>query len=156
MRRLFWVALAIFPLITCSSVTGGKEKSLTQDVVVLESGVYGKWPEEGPAVRLVTDQQAYTATFGESHKSVDFEKFSVVFVILEQKMTAGWSLNFKEASLAKDQLKLTLTVGSPAPGLITAQVLTRPFLILRVPKIPFSSVVAQTPDGQAIASWSKD
>ena len=164
MRKFLFGSLTICFLVSFSGVTGCKEKSLTQQVSVLEAGLYGRLTQEGAAVRVAADQASYAATFEELHSGllplpkppeVDFGRSTVIFVILDQKPTAGWALNLKDVALSKDRLKLVLGIDRPQPGIMTAQVLTRPFLILKMSKEKFSSLIAQTSDGQTIATWSR-
>ncbi len=162
MRRIFVGSLVVFLFTSCSAATGGKEKSISQEVTVLEAGIYGRFQQEGAVIRVAKDQPTFTAIFGELHAGIlpppsppeiDYGKSISVFVILDQKPTGGWSLSFKNALLAKDQLKLVLSIDRPQPGMMTVQVLTRPFVVLKLPLEKFSSIVAQTPEGRTIAHW---
>lgn len=151
-------------VVGCAEVTCGRPKSERLEGTVIEAGLYGRLSEEGALVRVTTDRDAYQAAYREIHSgaipppeppAVNFEESVVVFLILDEKPTAGWSLSFEEASISKGELDLTLTVTSPRPGMLTAQVITRPYLVLRLPKVTFNSLKAKTGDGRVIVTWKR-
>lgn len=75
----------------------------------------------------------------------DFDNESVVLLALGQQNTAGHNivLSGKQAQIKNNQLVLPVTISSPEPGSMQAQVITSPCLILVLPKSDFSEIVLE-------------
>ncbi|MBJ6137196.1 protease complex subunit PrcB family protein [Marinobacter litoralis] len=111
-------------------------------------------PQQEPQVRQVTQSAhcgltgpgvAYVDSAGELEsllevrgqnmstgviRQVDFTQEQLIFVTLGQKPTAGYSLGLAEVSQEKNTLKLRMDVKAPAPGMMVAQVITSPCVVL--------------------------
>lgn len=63
-------------------------------------------------------------------RQVNLDKESLVIVTLGQKPTAGYGVGLSSASKTGQTLKLSMTVTEPAPGMMVAQVITSPCVVL--------------------------
>jgi hypothetical protein len=69
---------------------------------------------------------------------VDFSKEMVVAVFMGSRPTAGFSVEIVAAAERDEKFVVGYRETQPAPGGITAQVLTAPYHIAAVPKFPLS------------------
>lgn len=95
-----------------------------------------------PATRMLTAKQSRPPNLA------DFGKASYVVYALGQKPTAGYGIkqHSDQAFLDADILRLPLEESRPEPGMMRAQVLTSPCLVLRLPKIEFNRIELVSPD----------
>jgi monoamine oxidase len=61
---------------------------------------------------------------------VDFSKQAVVAVFLGSRTTAGYSVSIERIEPHEDGVRVVYQEGRPAPGDMTAQVMTSPFHIV--------------------------
>jgi hypothetical protein len=66
--------------------------------------------------------------------AVDFSREMVVAVFMGSRPTSGYSTTILDALEAKGALVVHYTEKSPAPGAMSAQVITAPFHIAAIPK----------------------
>lgn len=104
-------------------------------------------PSTPESQELVTDAgtfQKYWQTFqpGQTPPSVDFTAQAVVVLMDQERPTAGYSVQVTSLEDKPDQLVIHYKVETPAPGAVTAQVLTRPWALQIIPK-PTKPVVFQ-------------
>ncbi len=71
--------------------------------------------------------------------SVDFSRESVAGMFLGQRPTGGYSVNVQGVSLEDGEVYLQVDVTEPAPGAITTQALTNPWVMVRVSQPNLSS-----------------
>jgi len=72
--------------------------------------------------------------FDKPAPAVDFSKEMVVAVFMGSRPTAGFSVEIVSASPRDGKLLVTYREAQPAPGSISAQVLTAPYHIAAIPK----------------------
>ena len=65
-------------------------------------------------------------------RQVDLAQEQLIFVTLGQKPTAGYSLGLAEVGQEHGTLNLHMDVKTPAPGMMVAQVMTSPCVVLAV------------------------
>ena len=83
-------------------------------------------------------------------KNVDFSTSRVLLVSMGQKPTAGYSLKLdqKSSRISKNSAVISLTWSEPDPGMVTAQVITHPFILLSISKGGYNSVKVVDQHGQ--------
>ncbi|WP_227537538.1 protease complex subunit PrcB family protein [Marinobacter litoralis] len=65
-------------------------------------------------------------------RQVDLAQEQLIFVTLGQKPTAGYSLGLAEVGQENGTLKLQMDLKAPEPGMMVAQVITSPCVVLAV------------------------
>lgn len=65
-------------------------------------------------------------------RQVNLDNEQLVIVTLGQKPTAGYSVGLERAAQEGTTLKLEMRVNQPAPGMMVAQVITSPCVVLAV------------------------
>ena len=88
---------------------------------------------------LVTDVETFQKYWRVSHPAevlpaVDFAKEAVVVLMAGEKPTAGYSILVSRLEEKADQLVIHYRVDSPAPGAVTAQIITHPWAMQIIPK----------------------
>ncbi|MFV8570394.1 protease complex subunit PrcB family protein [Marinobacter sp. SBS5] len=63
-------------------------------------------------------------------RQVNLAEEQLIFVTLGQKPSAGYSLGLADVSLENNTLKLQMELKAPAPGMMVAQVITSPCVVL--------------------------
>ena len=76
--------------------------------------------------------------------NLDFRRETVVAVFMGSRSTGGYGLDVKDVRDEEGELYIDLVVTEPAPGAITTQALTSPWLLLRVQR------------GGYAAAWLRD
>jgi hypothetical protein len=73
---------------------------------------------------------------------VDFSREGVLMLAMGSRSTAGYGLSLAEESAIVRDGVLTVRVdwGEPPPGVLLAQVMTSPCLLVKVPATPFSQI----------------
>lgn len=113
--------------------------------IQMKTGLHGnqKTPECGAI--WITDAQSLALHFREIESNVlgsngkpptlDFTREGVLLVNMGSKTTAGYQLTMASNSVIvhKGLAELSLAWIEPEPGTITAQILTSPYLMLRLP-----------------------
>ena len=69
-----------------------------------------------------------------NHPAVDFAKDVVVVAALGSKLTGGYSLEISKIVRTKDNVEVTVRIGSPAPGTTPGGGPTSPFVFVRMKK----------------------
>lgn len=96
---------------------------------------------DSASYRLVTNEEQLISLWNLAHSSqltvppvprVDFQRETVVAIFLGTKSTGGYSVSVQQVSEENGELYLDVVQGSPAPGAITTQALTSPWVIVRV------------------------
>ncbi len=104
-------------------------------------------PSTTESQELVTDAatfEKYWQEFqpGQTPPAVDFTTQAVVVLMDQERLTAGYSIHVATLEEKPDQLVIHYKVEAPAPGAVTAQVLTRPWALQIISK-PTKLVVFQ-------------
>jgi PrcB C-terminal len=103
----------------------------------LLSGSQSRYEASTPSVRLDRDAASFAQTYAlmtgnqvpqPTPPTIDFARASVVTVFQGQKATGGFGVAISSATLEGTTLNLRVTLREPAPGTITSQALTSPFV----------------------------
>lgn len=95
----------------------------------------------GSDYQLVTDGTQLLSLWSRAHGSqltvpqvprVDFQRETLVAIFVGTRSTGGYSVNVNQVTEENGELYLDVTFGSPAPGAITTQALTSPWIMVRV------------------------
>src|SRR5437879_6017563 len=115
-------------------------------MIVLQTEISFTTIASGAASRIEEPRQVVIHTVAEwqalwkSHKpdspapAVDFAQSAVVAVFLGSRPTAGFGVKITAIKKDGDKAIVEYTEGKPRPDLMVAQVLTAPFVIVKVPK----------------------
>ena len=101
--------------------------------------------------------QAWNQAYGSSLSvpavpSADLARETLVAIFLGTKPTGGYGLDVVAASIEGGDLYVDVRSTSPAPGAITTQALTSPWLLLRIPRGDVSAVwFRDAGDGRLLA-----
>ena len=73
---------------------------------------------------------------------VDFAAFHILMIRMGQKPTAGYSLKLdpESCSISRNTAYVGLIWSEPAPGMAAAQVITSPYILLKITKGGYDSV----------------
>jgi PrcB C-terminal len=114
---------------------GGFANSEALKLTPLLSGSNSRYSSNAPAVQLDRSRESFANTWAlmtgnqvpqPNQPDVDFARASVVTVFQGQKPTGGYGVAISGATLERGTLRVTLR--EPAPGVITTQALTSPFV----------------------------
>ena len=80
--------------------------------------------------------------FSKAVPSVDFERFGVLVVEMGQQPSAGYGFNTKDVSayVEGQTANVRLACRRPPPGAITAQMVTSPWIMIRLPAGSFRNI----------------
>ncbi len=96
---------------------------------------------ESPSYELVTSEAGLQTLWGRAYgtmidlpplPTVDFGRSSVAAVFLGAKRTGGYSVDVQNVALQNGELYLDVAVTEPAPGDITTQALTHPWIMVQI------------------------
>jgi hypothetical protein len=73
---------------------------------------------------------------------IDFERYGAVAVYMGRKPTAGYALSIddRQLSIRHKTAELRLAFETPAPGSLTAQVLTSPCVLIGLPRAGYTAL----------------
>lgn len=82
--------------------------------------------------------------------AVDLAAYRILLIGMGQKPTAGYGLELapESCSLAERNARISLVWREPAQGMVTAQVITHPFILLKVSKGGYDAVQVVDQHGQ--------
>ena len=140
MRQLIFLGLFVFSV----SVSAGDRLPSMVEVAQLEAGAL--CGEQAMGLRWIESPQQYQKLTGAT--SVDEHLFSgrqdqrLLLVSMGQQRSAGFYLELlsPQAQLQDDRLHLMLAWHKPKPGQMTAQMITRPCLLLALPMSAYQGV----------------
>lgn len=130
---------------------------------VLAQGANAAYTDPSPTAYIVADASTLAALWRTANgnqltpsaaPAVNFGASRVVAFFWGQKNTGGYNLQFVGSALSGSTLQVRLRLSMPAPGSMTTQSLTSPFVVLEVPAI-FSRVEFVDDAGQLLASAGK-
>ena len=84
----------------------------------------------------------------ESMPETDFNSQQLILLRMGQQPTPGYGLANPEARLDAGTLHITVDWQSPPPGLLQAQVITYPCLLIALPQETFEQIEVRDRDGQ--------
>jgi hypothetical protein len=84
---------------------------------------------------------------------VDFDRFCVLAVEMGRRPSSGFGFKADEVTAKRVGKTVTVTLphARPAPGLMAAQVMTSPWILIRVPLGKFSEIKVVDQDGVLLA-----
>ncbi|MGA7615350.1 MAG: protease complex subunit PrcB family protein [Thermoanaerobaculia bacterium] len=137
MRNIRIVTLALL-LAACGTADGTKGSTL--EWRALESGTEATGAEASgsdAAVRIATTPAHYRELWNEivgakERPQVDFERESVIFLLLGTRSTGGYAIEPKEVRSAKEGLDVSTHVTSPGKDTRVTQVITHPYAVIAV------------------------
>lgn len=137
------LAVAVLAAASAGCAATGGERSLEAKQIYAD-GLCGR-TRESAAARWITDAdelEAIRQQFGSYRlgpptlPEVDFERHGVLLVLMGKRPTSGYGLALPEvdaARIADGVVRVTLEWRQPAPDALTAQVLTSPCVMVRLP-----------------------
>jgi len=111
---------------------------LTWDVLARGNQALGF---DGPTYQIVTNETQLLSLWSSAHGSqltvppvprVDFQRETVVALFVGARSSGGYSVSVERVTQENGELYLDVVFGSPAPGSITTQALTSPWVLVRV------------------------
>lgn len=138
----------------------GEEAMNPSNVQVLAQGSNAAYTNPRPAAFVAGDAAALAALWrlvggnqvpAPAAPAVNFAQRRVVAFFWGQKSSGGYSVRYLSSRLSGSTLQVTLRLAMPAPGTLTTQALTSPFVALEVPA-GFSRVEFVDEAGQLLAS----
>ncbi len=90
---------------------------------------------------FISSQQQFLSTWNRAYGSqlsvpslptIDFDRETLVAVFLGEKPSGGYSIEVQDVSLEDGDIYINMQKTEPAPGLITTQALTSPWVFVRV------------------------
>lgn len=90
----------------------------------------------------VLDKQRLGAPAPGPRPEIDFAHYGAVAVFMGRKPSAGYGLSLADptVSMENNAAELRLKFETPAPGSLTAQMITSPCILVRLPKAGYSTV----------------
>ena len=93
--------------------------------------------------RVVPDRELWSTVWTQLHNglvepprpTIDFETSSLVLIAVGQRNTAGTSVQVDSVTQLATGAVIAYTVSEPGAGCLTAQVITSPVVVVRVPRI---------------------
>ncbi len=125
---------------------------------VLDSGGQAR-PAETPSFQLITSQTDLVSAWNRAYGTrltlpplpdVNFPQETVLAVFLETKPTGGYGLEVQDVILDGNDLYVDLLETQPAPGTITTQALTTPWLLVRVLRGDVAAAWFREPNSERI------
>ena len=154
LRRLSLVAMSMALVFACGMGQRASAPPPDLSVDVLVAGTQGSGSRQDPSAEWVTSQEELEqlldtqsarqlpAQDGKSAHAADVTTSRILLVRMGQKPTAGYSLNVDADSckIFEQTAYISLIWTEPAPGMVAAQVITHPFILLRLSKEGYDSV----------------
>ena len=128
---LFFALQAALPMVTVAQ--GSSSQILEPRQVVVRDAVAWQalWRAHSAAAAPAAD--------------VDFSRFMLVAVFVGTRPSAGYAVDITSTTAADGTTLVNYTEREPGAGLITAQVLTSPFHIVRIPRTEGRVVFTRSP-----------
>jgi len=147
---LCWLALASTG---CISAAGGAHGDLPLPVTVLQTGRQcsasgnewrGTWLTSPEALRewMAACRSNIVAPRRDYVPGVDFSRFGVLAVEMGMRNSAGYGFDTAGVAgyTAGRMVTVTVNCHQPAPGAITAQVITSPFILIQIPMDDYDGI----------------
>ena len=147
-RGLTWLTMGlVMGAVACASAPMGDIQEQTVHVEQIEAGGQSAVETDGMHFRIITDAAEFARTYAQIHGNelpqptppvIDFKHSLVLVAFLGQRPTAGYGIALGPARhVVEDEgpwLQVAVTTRSPPPGALTAQVITSPYCLARVPR----------------------
>ncbi len=158
---LFLLIFVLCLLISAPADAAGKRETMaTIKIESIYSGISGPDFGRTPGASWIADEkslEALAAKFGrpvpdaikKASSTTHFEQEGLLLIWMGQKPTGGYALNLKQntAHALGDVAFLTLQWTQPDPGDMVIQMMTEPFLILRLEKANYRIIRILDQDG---------
>lgn len=159
------LALVLFSL-GCATPQAMREQYVTAapDFYRLEQGAYSLLLTNGMKFRLYADEDSFAKDYGQIHSgtfpkpkapSINFDKWVVAGAFLGRMPTAGYSIDLvRDESVAETEdawLVLNVVIKEPPEGSVTAQVLTSPYVLVKLPRGVWEGVHFRGADGRELS-----
>lgn len=159
------LVMVIFSL-GCTTPQALRQKYVTAapDLYRLEQGAYSLLLTDGMKFRIYADSDTFARDYERIHSgtmprpkapSVNFDKWVVAGAFLGRRPTAGYSIDLvRDEAVAKagdSWLVLDVVVNEPPEGAVTAQVLTSPYVLVRLPRGMWEGVHFRGADGKELS-----
>jgi hypothetical protein len=131
--------------------------------VVLASGKQCRHPPDNWRATWITSPESLRRFTRRCHadriggipadlKTLDFNRFGLLGVEIGQRPTSGYGVErgTVTATLENQNAVITLTCRRPAPGAINAQVVTSPWILIRLPRGTYRTIILKDQHGQAL------
>lgn len=145
-------ALVISLLSACGSQPAQKvyqvPKSMASQqcfITSSESQIWLDQKEEWEALPIAARQQFESA-------DLDFTQHSILIISAGQKSSAGYGLELTHWLLEQDHWRVTRIARQPPEGIMQAQVITSPCLLVKIPKT-IKSFTLNSEEGQVLGRW---
>lgn len=162
-QALFWVLMLIFNMAAfgCSHSTPSAAEATSVPMAVIASGPMARMTDTKPGGLWFADPQTLENLMNRMFKGtripgresglpeIDFAHEGVLMVWMGQQSTGGYAL---EGAADRAQIKhKTVCVPvrriEPAKGAVVTQVITNPYLMIRLGKGDFDTITIVDPDG---------
>ena len=161
-RMIAMITLAMALLFACGMGQKGSAPPPELRVEALSAGTQGGGSNPEPSAERITSREelktVLDARIGNQipvqnltkDLEIDFSTSWVLLVRMGQKPTAGYSLKLDPAScsISQQTAHVSLLWAEPDPGMVTAQVITSPFILLAISKGGYNSVEVVDQQGQ--------
>ena len=148
------IAITISVLFACGMGQMGGAPAPELHVDALLTGTQGIDSRPEPSAEWITSQEKLEQLIATRESGqlptqdraaaldIDFNSSRIILVRMGQKPTAGYSLKLDHGScsISKSTAVISLVWSEPDPDMVTAQVITSPFILLKLSKNGYDSV----------------
>lgn len=157
------VCWLIFAMSACMAAGGHSSKSALPVEVLISGRQCLPAPKSWTATWIASPDQfrgmisrCHANRFGSLPKpvpSIDFERFGVLVVEMGQQRSAGYGFEAEgvSASVENQTAIVRLECRRPPPGAITAQMLTSPWIMIRLPAGSYGNIRVVDQDSRFLA-----
>jgi protease stability complex PrcB-like protein len=129
---------------------------------LLQSGVYGINMLQEPSATWITDHADLLELYKNLNKrhggddgnppEMDFNIYGVLFLEMGQKSTGGYAFSFNpsHSHVVASQTVIQVEWNVPLEGTIVTQVLTSPYILLKVKKTEINSILVLDQNGRPL------
>jgi len=129
---------------------------------MLTKGKYGIRTETEPTVTWIKDEASLNAIYQKLNArssgkvtevpKLNFNTFGLLFLEMGQKPSGGYAINFEALKTQVDngQLVVHLSWDVPAQGMTVTQVITSPFLLLKIKHADINSILVLDQNNQSL------
>lgn len=157
LKRNYLAAVLVLSMGICgcgSAQHQGCSNSCPLPLDIVDTGVYGprtdpqasiQWIATGEQIQKIIedlDKQGFSKTTV-SLKDINLDRWGLLLVEMGQKPTGGYSVSLNKAfsCLSNETAVICLNWNTPNADALSAQVMTSPYLIVKLPKGKFKKVV---------------
>ena len=164
-----WLCLLILLLSACKM--DGRQEPATS-VIRVDLLVQGSFCQAGstePSMALIGDDDAYRSAYQQIRKhipdsaaippTVDFDRFDVLAVYMGSRSTAGYRVGLASGAAnvgENNELYLQVSWTEPPEGVLLAQVMTSPCMLVSIQKGAYSAIHAIDEKGSIRITGSLD